>query len=133
MTAETWPAGGGAALRAALRQGLTQAMKAREADTVAALRVAIAAIDNAEAVAPPAESAGNSAGATSAHIAGARSGLGAGEAAPRTLDGDQARAILAGLLAEQASEADRYDAHGQPEAARRLREQARVLAPYLRP
>ena len=127
MTAQTWPAGGAAELRAALRAGLTQAMKARATDAVTALRVVIAAVDNAEAVAPPADSPS----ATSAHFAGARSGLGAGEAARRTLDGDQARAILRGLLAEQAGEADRYEAHGQPEAARRLREQSRVLAPYL--
>jgi hypothetical protein len=43
------------ALRAALRLGLTAAPKARDRDALAALRTAITAIDNAEAV--PARSA----------------------------------------------------------------------------
>jgi len=39
------------ALRAALRQDLTAALRARDAEALAALRTAVAAIDNAEAVA----------------------------------------------------------------------------------
>jgi uncharacterized protein len=116
-------------LRAALRRDLTGAMRAREAGTVAALRAAIAAIDNAEAVAAPEESAP----AASAHVAGARSGAGSAEAERRRLDGSEVAAILREQVADYGREADRYDALGQAAAARRLRDQSRVLARYLPP
>lgn len=115
------------ALRAALRLGLTGALKARDRDALAALRTAIAAIDNAEAV--PAPDAPPS--ATSSHIAGARSGLGSAEAARRELSASELRDILRGQVAEHTSEADRYDALGQADFAERLRRQALALAPYL--
>jgi uncharacterized protein YqeY len=112
----TEPADGAEALRTALRLGLTTAMKSRDRDALAALRTAIAAIDNAEAVpAPDAAPA-----ATSAHIAGARSGL-----------GSELQDILRGQISEHTSEADRYDALGQADSAARLRRQADSLAPYL--
>jgi hypothetical protein len=114
----TMPAGpardsGPQALRAVLRRDLVSAMKAREPDAVAALRTAIAAIDNAEAVpAPEARQA-----ATSSHIAGARAGLGAAEAARRNLSDSEQRAILRDQIAGYTAEADRYEALGQPAAA----------------
>jgi hypothetical protein len=114
-------------LRATLRRDLTAAMKARDTDAVAALRTAIAAIDNAEAVAAPEAAPA----ATSAHIAGARAGLGAAEAARRQLTGDELRAMLHGLIAEYTGDADRYAAHGQDAAAQRLRNQASLLSRYL--
>ncbi len=52
-----------------LRLGLTAALKARDRDALAALRTAIAAIDNAEAVSAP----DTPPPAISAHITGARS------------------------------------------------------------
>ena len=116
------------ALRHALRRDLAMAMKAREPDAVAALRAAIAAIDNAEAVpAPEARQA-----ATSSHIAGARAGLGAAEAARRDLSNSDQRAILRDKITGYTAEADRYEALGQPDAAARLRTQARLLSAYLR-
>ena len=115
------------ALRAALRRDLVSAMKAREAESVAALRTAIAAIDNAEAV--PAE--GTRQATTSRHFAGARAGVGATEAARRELSGGDIRAILDDQIAGYTREADGYDALGQADAARRLRNQARLLAAYL--
>ncbi len=116
-----------AALRATLRSDLTAAMKSRDADAVAALRTAIAAIDNAQAVAaPPAAPA-----ATSAHIAGARAGLGAAESARRPLTAGELEAILRDQLAEYARDADGYAAHGQEAAAQRLRNQASLLSRYL--
>jgi hypothetical protein len=129
MTAEPGPGPGSgpAALRAALRRGLISAMKAPEADADAALRTALAAIDNAEAVPAPDTSAPTS----SAHVAGARPGLGAAEAARRPLSDDEARAVVREPIAEQTREAGGYDAHGHGDAARRLRDQARVLAAYL--
>ena len=115
------------ALRAALRLGLTAALKARDRDALAALRTAIAAIDNAEAV--PAPDAALP--ATSAHIAGARSGLGSSEAARRELSASELRDILRGQIAEHISEAGRYDTLGQADAAERLRRQAHALTAYL--
>ena len=69
----------GRALRAALRQGLTAALKTRDSDALAALRTAMAAIDNAGAVPVPSASSPT----TSAHVAGARSGPRSTEAARR--------------------------------------------------
>jgi len=115
------------ALRAALRRHLTSAMKARELDAVSALRTAIAAIDNAEAVPAPEQGSAT----TSGHIAGARAGVGAAEAARRDLSGSQQRAILRDQVTGYTADADRYEALGQPDAARRLRSQARLLTAYL--
>jgi uncharacterized protein YqeY len=123
MTPDTGPQ----ALRDALRRGLTRAMKAREPDTVSALRTAIAAIDNAEAV--PAPETGPA--ITSTHIAGARAGVGAAEAARRNLSPSQQQAILRDQITAYDAEADRYAALGQQDPAARLRTQARVLSAYL--
>ncbi|HEX3490437.1 MAG TPA: hypothetical protein VHU92_13890 [Streptosporangiaceae bacterium] len=116
-------------LRGALRRDLTAALKARQPDAVAALRIAIAAIDNAQAIAVP---AGGPA-ATSSHIAGASPGAGSAEAARRPLSRDELQAILRGQIDELTREADRYDTLGRAGQAGRLRDQARLLAAYLLP
>ena len=116
-------------LRAALRQGLTAALKARDTEALAALRTAIAAIDNAEAV----PAADMQAPLTSADIAGASSGVGSTEAIRQSLSVGQLRDIVSEQIAECAREADRYDALGQPDAAHRLRHRARILAAHLAP
>ena len=118
------------AFRAALRHGLVTALKARDTDALAALRTAIAAIDNAEAVPVPVPD--TSRPATGVHIAGSRSGPGSTEAARRQLSASELRDILAGQITEHTREADRYDALGQADAAERLRRQARTLTAYLR-
>ena len=115
------------ALRDALRAGLTAALKTRDADARDALRTAIAAVDNAEAVAAP----DGLPPASSARIAGAVSGLGAAEAPRRRLSAADLREILRAQVAEQTQEAERYEALGQPDAARRLRARARTLTAYL--
>jgi uncharacterized protein YqeY len=115
------------ALRAALRHGLTTALKARDTDAMAVLRTAIAAIDNAQAV----PAAGLSPPAASAHVAGARRGVGSTEAARRQLSGSELRDLLRDQIAEHAREADRYADLGQADAAQRLRRQARTLRAYL--
>lgn len=115
------------ALRASLRQGLTTAMKARDAEAMAALRTAIAAIDNAEAV----DVSDTRQPTTSAHIAGASSGAGSAEAARRQLDSAAVRGILRDQVDEQTREADRRDELGQADAAQRLRRRAEVIAAYL--
>jgi hypothetical protein len=127
------------ALSAALRRDLTVALKARQPDAVAALRTAIAAIDNAQAVAVPPDSrpAGRDrvAGArvAGARVAGARHGAGSTEAPRRKLSPDELHGILREQVAECRREADRYQALDQPGAARRLRDQARLVAGYLSP
>jgi hypothetical protein len=117
------------ALRAGLRRDLTTALKARDTEAVAALRIAIAAIDNAQAVSPD---GGPGQPEASAHVAGARSGAGSTEAARRQLSRGELHDVLRDLIAEQDREADRYDALGQAAAAGRLRRQSRTLTAYLR-
>lgn len=127
MSTEPVPGGRPPRLRDALRRDLASAIKAREPDAVAALRTAIAAIDNAEAVPAPAASQATA----STHFAGARAGVGAGEADRRDLDDGQQRAILREQVTGYLTEAGRYEALGQQAAADRLRAQARLLSGYL--
>ncbi|MBB5791002.1 hypothetical protein [Jiangella mangrovi] len=115
------------AVRARLRADLVAAMKERRKDAVTALRTTLAAIDNAEAVAP----AGPTGKATSEHVAGAHVGLGAAEAERLLLTAGDVRAIIEEQVAERRAEADRYDALGRPDAADRLRREAAALDPYL--
>lgn len=115
------------ALRDALRAGLTAALKARDTEARDALRTAIAAVDNAEAVAAP----DRLPPASGARIAGAVSGLGAAEVPRRALSAADLMEILRAQVAEQTQEAERYEALGQPDAARRLRARARTLTAYL--
>jgi hypothetical protein len=119
-------------LRAALRRGLTNAMKARDSDALAALRTAMAAIDNAEAV-PLTDTVAPSAmpSASGSRIAGAHAGAGSTEAARRQLTGAELVGILRDQVAEDTREADRYDSLGEADAADRLRRQASALAAYL--
>ncbi|MCK9903428.1 hypothetical protein CC117_19740 [Parafrankia colletiae] len=116
-------------LRAALRDDLVAAMKARNRDAVTALRTTIAALDNAEAVAV--EVPGQEQPPASGRIAGGREGLGVTEAERRELSADTVRAILRSQLSERVDEADRYDALGQAAAGDRLRREADALRKYV--
>lgn len=113
----------------ALRQGLVTALKARDTDAVAALRTAIAAIDNAQAVQVSAPAPTST--AASAHVAGARSGAGSTEAPRRQLASSELQDILRAQITEHVLEADRYDDLNQARAAEQLRRQARALSAYL--
>jgi uncharacterized protein len=114
-------------LRARLRADLTAAMKARRPEAVSALRTALAAIDNAEAVTAPAGT-----GATAGeHVAGAAPGVGSTEAARRVLSAEDLIGLLRAQVAERRTEAERYTAHGRHDAALRLRAEAEVLTAYL--
>lgn len=115
-------------LRTRLRSDLTAALKARDRDSVAALRTALAAIDNAEAVPPP---PGGRSMVSSEYVAGTSVGLGSAEAARRELTPDDVLAVLRAQIGEGLAEADTYAAHGQADAADRLRRQADVLRAYL--
>jgi uncharacterized protein YqeY len=116
-------------LRARMRADLTTAMKARDKDAVAALRTALAAFDNAEAVALPSRAAAPP--ASSEYVAGTSVGLGSAEVARRELTLDDLHTVLRAQIDERLAEADTYAAHGRPDAADRLRREADVLRTYL--
>ena len=117
-------------LRARLRADLRTAMKARQEEVVSALRTAIAAIDNAEAVAVPDDGVAEEG---SAHVAGARLGVGAAEAERRVLPLDEVRAILRAQVDDRVTEAERWAGNGRDDAAERLRREADALRGYLVP
>ncbi|HYY77867.1 MAG TPA: GatB/YqeY domain-containing protein [Actinomycetes bacterium] len=115
-------------LRERLRSALPRALKARDAVAVAALRSALAAIDNAEAVeGPPAPRQG----AGHAPIAGTVAGLGAAEAERRSLTDVQVEAIVRAEVAERQAAARDYERAGRQEHAERLRAEAGVLSSLL--
>ncbi|WP_342672922.1 hypothetical protein [Sporichthya polymorpha] len=104
-------------------------MKTKQPEVVSALRTTLAAIDNAEAVAP-ADGVGP---AGSEHVAGAQHGVGSTEATRRALTTVDLEAIVAAQVADRLAEADRYDRLGRPDAADRLRGEADALQIYLPP
>ena len=114
-------------LRARLRTDLVAAMRARDTGVVAALRTAIAAIDNAEAV----EVDAGMDDVTSEHVAGAESGVGSTEAARRVLSLDDLQAVLRAQVGERLTEAERYASYDRAEDAERLRREAEALGAYL--
>jgi uncharacterized protein len=103
-------------------------MKARDEVAVAALRSAIAAIDNAEAVEVRGAERRQ---ASSEHIAGASAGVGSAEAERRPLSD----ADIEGLVRAQADDrfraAQEYEELGRDDVAERLRHEAELLRAYL--
>ena len=119
-------------MRTTLRRDLTAALKARDRVAVAALRSAIAALENAEAV--PTDQATDTAidpTAGNEHVAGAPVGLGVTEADRRDLTESDVRSILAAEVRDRTTAADEYDGLGRPDQAARLRAEAEVLSRYL--
>jgi uncharacterized protein len=104
-------------VRDRLRGALRVAMKARDPIAVAALRSAVAAIDNAEAVDAPGPGAGQP----------ALIGLGAAEV-ERRLTVAQMEDIVRAEAADRQVAARDYDRAGRPDQAERLRAEAGVLA-----
>ncbi len=89
-----------------------------------ALRSALAAIGNAEAVLPrPGPGP-----AGSAHVAGAVEGLGAGEAERRVLTEADLGEIVQAEITERRAAAGQYEQAGRSDRAERLRREADVLA-----
>ncbi|MGN6033376.1 MAG: glutamyl-tRNA amidotransferase [Thermomicrobiales bacterium] len=113
--------------RARLRAALTAAMKARDTDAVAALRGAIATIDNAEAVELPDAANAASTGA----IAGAMAGVGSTEVARRDLSSAEVRSLVLAQVADRDAAAEWSRAHGYPERAARLDREATALRAFL--
>jgi uncharacterized protein YqeY len=111
-------------IRTRLGRALGLALKARDAGAVSALRSAMGAIGNAEAVDP---AAARPAGTGSAHFAGAVAGLGAGEAQRRRLTEADIAAIVRQEAAEREAAAGEYERGGRAAEAARLREGARAL------
>ena len=121
-------------MRASLRDDLKVALKAKDRVAVGAIRSALAAIDNAEAV--PTESASHAAspgaGTTGdEHFAGSATGLGAAEAVRRNLTDADVRSIVQNEVRERTDAADEYERLGRTEQAERLRAEARVLSRHL--
>jgi uncharacterized protein YqeY len=113
-------------LRSTMRDALATAMKERDRVAVRALRAALAAIDNAEAVDPseaPREQPGT--------IAGGVAGLGAGEVPRRALSDDDMRAIVQAAAADLHTAATRYDHLQRAADAELLRAEATVLTELL--
>jgi uncharacterized protein YqeY len=106
-------------MRARMRADLTAAVKARVPVAIAALRSALAAIENAEAV--PLESP---------TVVGAI-GVGAAEAERRQLSEEDVRAIVDHERRDRLTAAQEYERLGRNEVATRLRAEAAVLETYL--
>jgi uncharacterized protein YqeY len=110
-------------VRARLRLALTGALRARDAIAVSALRSALSAIGNAEAVDPgPA-----AVGAGGPYVAGAATGLGATAARRRSLSPAKAEQIVRAEAGERQRAAGEFERAGHAGQAGRLRREARVL------
>jgi uncharacterized protein YqeY len=114
----------GGAVRERLQLALRGALRARDTTAVSALRSALAAIGNAEAVPPGPEPA---AGMGSPHVAGAAAGVGAAEADRRRLSDGEAEQIVRAEAAERQAVARDYEQAGHADRADRLRREAGVL------
>jgi hypothetical protein len=137
---------GAESLHERLSRALPVAMKARDRVAVAALRSALAAIANAEAVDPPqppppaqrpdhggsgAEQLDHGGSGSGPAFAGAVAGLGATEVERRRLSGVQVEEVIRAEVAERETAAAGYERAGQLEHAERLRAEAKVLTSYL--
>jgi hypothetical protein len=113
----------GADARGRLRAALNEALRRRDTTAVSALRSALSAISNAEAIGPPPPVTG----AGGPHIAGAVPGLGAGEAGRRALSAAEVDQIIQAEISERLLAAGDYERSGHPGRAQRLRSEAGVL------
>ncbi|GAA0799208.1 GatB/YqeY domain-containing protein [Spirilliplanes yamanashiensis] len=109
-----------------LQAALTPAMRARDGAAVAALRSALAAVANAEAVPAPERT-----GSSLAIGPGTALGAGGAEAVRRELTDDDVRGIVSAEVAERHDAAESYDRLGRAQQAAQLRAEAAVLAAHL--
>ena len=117
-----------AALTERLRTARTDAMRRRDRAATSALRTALSAIANAEAV-----DASIAPDPHSASIAGAVTGVGAAEVARRELGLAQVVAIVRAEIDDLRASADEYDGLGQDEQAAELRAGADAVERALDP
>jgi len=107
-----------------LRAALRDAMRTRDVVAAFALRSALSAIGNAEAV-PAANVPAPS--ATSSHVAGAAAGVGAAEVPRRRLSEADISEIVRAEAAERVTAAGQCEHAEHPDRAERLRREARIL------
>jgi uncharacterized protein len=114
-------------LRTPLRRQLSAAVQEHHRPAVSALRSALAALDNAEAVRPGEDFQPE----VSQHIAGGVAGVGAAEVERRVLDVESQRALVRAEIESSLTAAMTYQQHGQRTRAAELRMGADVLAAVL--
>ncbi|HET7414863.1 MAG TPA: GatB/YqeY domain-containing protein [Arthrobacter sp.] len=114
-------------MRENMRHDLKTAMKARDQTAVAALRSALAAIDNAEAVQIDHAAMEHGSGG----VAGSAVGLGAAEAERRELAAADIQAIMETEVNDRIAAANEYEQAGRRDAGGKLRAEADVLRGYL--
>lgn len=122
-------------MRANLRDNLKTALKARDHIAITALRSALAAIENAEAVPvdPPSPSVPENEVTGNEHIAGSTAGLGAADAERRHLTEADLLSIVEKEVRERSVAAQEYERLGRDDLAERLRAEAEVLSRHLKP
>ena len=116
-------------LRDRLSTALRAAMLAKDKTAVSALRSALAALANAEAVhvdVPDTPTV-----ATHPRLAGTAVGAGAAEVDRRHLDDDEQRRIVQAEIDERLAAASQSDLGARPDHGVRLRAEAEVLAAHL--
>jgi uncharacterized protein YqeY len=109
-----------------LRQALRAAIKSRDPAAASALRSALAAIANAEAV-PTAVTGSTPPAGGHQHIAGSAEGLGAAEAERRPLSEADVAGIIQAEVADRRTAAAQYEQAGHTDRAQRLRHEADIL------
>lgn len=114
-------------MRDRLREDLAAAIKGRDQIAIAALRTALAAIDNAEAV----DARPDRAATGSSHIAGASAGVGSSDVPRRALSDADIDAIVRQQATERWDAAAAYDRLGRAQEADVLRREAAILSAYL--
>jgi uncharacterized protein len=122
--------------RTRLRGELLAARKDRDPTRTSALRSALAAIDNAEAISRATLSTATPVdidldAPSSGTIAGGAVGLGAAEVARRRLTDEQIRELVRVEVDERLTAANEFTAGGHADQAVRLREEAAVLTVLL--
>jgi uncharacterized protein len=116
-----------ATMRERLSQALREALKGRDTIAVSALRSALSAIANAEAVDAPAVRLSGS-----QFVVGGVSGLG-GDVPRRSVSDADVDTIVRAEIDERLRAADEYDRADRPEQADRLRREAGVLTDLVAP
>jgi uncharacterized protein len=110
-----------------LRRHLSTAVREHDRPATSALRSAMAALDNAEAV----QLSEGFQPEASQHVAGGVAGLGAAEMERRVLDAESQRAIVRAEIESRLTAATTYEQHGQSARAAELRLGADVLLAVL--
>jgi uncharacterized protein YqeY len=117
-------------MRDRLAIALRGALRGRDQAATAALRSALAAIANAEAIEPDSRPAGQPVVA-SEHLAGTAAGLGAAEAPRKVVTEADAAAIVRAEIEERQLAARQYEQSGHDARAERLRTEIEVLSAVL--